>query len=32
LTQFFAGDDGYTQQTSPVSLVDRPPMNGLRPL
>jgi glucosyl-3-phosphoglycerate synthase len=31
LTQFFAGDEGYTQQTSPVSLVDRPPMNLLRP-
>jgi glucosyl-3-phosphoglycerate synthase len=36
LTQFFAdgpdGSDGegYTQHTSPVSLVDRPPMNGLR--
>jgi glucosyl-3-phosphoglycerate synthase len=41
LTQFFADDpDGpggpdverYTQRTWPVSLVDRPPMNGLRPL
>ena len=37
LTQFFAdgpdGSDvqGYTQRTSPVSLVDRPPMNRLRP-
>ena len=33
LTQFFADglDDSYTQRTSPVSLVDRPPMNGLRP-
>jgi glucosyl-3-phosphoglycerate synthase len=35
LTQFFAeGPDGaesYTQRTSPVSLVDRPPMNALRP-
>jgi glucosyl-3-phosphoglycerate synthase len=34
LTQFFAdGPDGcgYTQHTSPVSLMDRPPMNGLRP-
>ncbi len=41
LTQFFAdghdGPDGpegsgsYTRRTSPVSLVDRPPMNGLRP-
>lgn len=31
LTQFFADGDGYTQQTSPVSLVDRPPMNVLRP-
>jgi glucosyl-3-phosphoglycerate synthase len=36
LTQFLAdgpdGSDGagYTQHTSPVSLVDRPPMNGLR--
>ena len=31
LTQFFADDDGYAQHTSSVSLVDRPPMNGLRP-
>lgn len=34
LTQFFAdGPDGYgyTAHTSPVSLDDRPPMNGLRP-
>jgi glucosyl-3-phosphoglycerate synthase len=34
LTQFFADGPegcGYTQHTSPVSLVDRPPMNGLRP-
>jgi glucosyl-3-phosphoglycerate synthase len=34
LTQFFADgpdDSGYTQRTWPVSLVDRPPMNGLRP-
>ena len=31
LTQFFADVDGYTQQTWPVSLVDRPPMQGLRP-
>lgn len=31
LTQFFADDDGYTQQTSPVSLMDRPPMKVLRP-
>ena len=37
LTQFFAdGPDGpdvegYTQRTWPVSLVDRPPMNRLRP-
>ena len=31
LTQFFAEGDDYTQRTSPVSLVDRPPMNGLRP-
>ncbi len=34
LTQFFAGGPdgfGYTAQTSPVSLADRPPMKGLRP-
>jgi glucosyl-3-phosphoglycerate synthase len=31
LTQFSADVDGYTQQTWPVSLVDRPPMQGLRP-
>ncbi|GAB7142930.1 glucosyl-3-phosphoglycerate synthase [Mycobacterium riyadhense] len=34
LTQFFpVGSDfeGYTQHTRPVSLVDRPPMNLLRP-
>ena len=37
LTQFLAdgpdGSDvqGYTAHTSPVSLVDRPPMNGLKP-
>jgi glucosyl-3-phosphoglycerate synthase len=31
LTQFFADGDGYTPRTSPVSLVDRPPMNTLRP-
>jgi glucosyl-3-phosphoglycerate synthase len=31
LTQFFAHGDGYTQHTTPVSLDDRPPMNGLRP-
>ncbi|MEB3981230.1 glucosyl-3-phosphoglycerate synthase [Mycobacterium sp. 663a-19] len=34
LTQFFADGpdgDGYTTHTSPVSLNDRPPMNGLRP-
>jgi glucosyl-3-phosphoglycerate synthase len=34
LTQFFAdGADGYgyTRHTSPVSLVDRPPMNAVRP-
>ena len=34
LTQFLAdgsGGYGYTEHTSPVSLVDRPPMNGLRP-
>lgn len=33
LTQFFAaspGGCGYTQRTSPVSLEDRPPMNGFR--
>ena len=30
LTQFFA-EDGYAGHTSPVSLVDRPPMNVLRP-
>jgi glucosyl-3-phosphoglycerate synthase len=31
LTQFVADDDGYTQHTSSVSLVDRPPMNVVRP-
>jgi glucosyl-3-phosphoglycerate synthase len=31
LTQFFADRDGYTSHTWPVSLVDRPPMNALRP-
>jgi glucosyl-3-phosphoglycerate synthase len=34
LTQFFAegcDDYGYTALTSPVSLVDRPPMQGVRP-
>ncbi len=31
LTQFFADGEDYAQRTSPVSLVDRPPMNGLRP-
>ncbi|WP_375486332.1 glucosyl-3-phosphoglycerate synthase [uncultured Mycobacterium sp.] len=31
LTQFFADGDGYTPHTWPVSLVDRPPMNALRP-
>jgi glucosyl-3-phosphoglycerate synthase len=34
LTQFFADDpdgSGYTRRTWPVSLVDRPPMNRLRP-
>ena len=31
LTQFFADGDGYTPRTWPVSLVDRPPMNALRP-
>ncbi|MCV7411725.1 glucosyl-3-phosphoglycerate synthase [Mycobacterium florentinum] len=31
LTQFFADGEGYTQHTWPVSLADRPPMNGVRP-
>jgi glucosyl-3-phosphoglycerate synthase len=31
LTQFFVDGDGYTPHTWPVSLVDRPPMNALRP-
>ncbi|BBX72510.1 glucosyl-3-phosphoglycerate synthase [Mycobacterium shinjukuense] len=31
LTQFFAGGDGFTRHTWPVSLADRPPMNVLRP-
>jgi glucosyl-3-phosphoglycerate synthase len=31
LTQFFADGEGYTQRTLPVSLADRPPMNGVRP-
>ncbi|GBG37541.1 glucosyl-3-phosphoglycerate synthase [Mycobacterium montefiorense] len=31
LTQFVADADGYTPHTSPVSLADRPPMNGVRP-
>jgi glucosyl-3-phosphoglycerate synthase len=31
LTQFFADGDDYTPRTSPVSLVDRPPMNAVRP-
>ncbi|BBY31266.1 glucosyl-3-phosphoglycerate synthase [Mycolicibacterium sediminis] len=31
LTQFFADGDDYTARTSSVSLVDRPPMNTLRP-
>jgi len=34
LTQFLAdgsGGYGYTEHTSPVSLVDRPPMQGLKP-
>ncbi|MGB5151603.1 MAG: glucosyl-3-phosphoglycerate synthase [Mycobacterium sp.] len=31
LTQFFADGQDYTSRTSPVSLVDRPPMNTLRP-
>jgi glucosyl-3-phosphoglycerate synthase len=31
LTQFVADAEGYTPHTSPVSLVDRPPMNTLRP-
>ncbi len=30
LTQFFADGERYTPRTSPVSLVDRPPMNALR--
>lgn len=30
LTQFFVDGDGYAPRTSPVSLVDRPPMNALR--
>ncbi len=29
LTQFFADGEGYTPRTSPVSLADRPPMNGV---
>jgi glucosyl-3-phosphoglycerate synthase len=31
LTQFLADGEGYTPRTSPVSLVDRPPMNTVRP-
>ena len=31
LTQFFADGDDFTPRTSEVSLVDRPPMNSLRP-
>jgi glucosyl-3-phosphoglycerate synthase len=31
LTQFLADGEGYTQHTWPVSLADRPPMNGVRP-
>lgn len=31
LTQVFVDAEGYTPHTSPVSLVDRPPMNALRP-
>ncbi|MGB5112712.1 MAG: glucosyl-3-phosphoglycerate synthase [Mycobacterium sp.] len=31
LTQFFADGQDYASRTSPVSLVDRPPMNTLRP-
>lgn len=31
LTQFFADGDDFTPRTSEVSLVDRPPMNTLRP-
>ncbi len=31
LTQFFADGEAYTSRTSPVSLVDRPPMHALRP-
>ncbi len=30
LTQFFADGDGYLPRTTPLSLVDRPPMNTLR--
>ena len=30
LTQFFVDGEGYTPRTSPVSLMDRPPMNALR--
>ena len=30
LTQFFVDGEGYAPRTSPVSLVDRPPMNALR--
>lgn len=31
LTQFFADGEDYTARTSPVSLVDRPPMVTVRP-
>ena len=31
LTQFFPDGDAYAPRTSPVSLVDRPPMNTVRP-
>ena len=31
LTQFVADEDGYTPHTSPVSLIDRPPMNSVQP-
>ncbi|HET7739364.1 MAG TPA: glucosyl-3-phosphoglycerate synthase, partial [Mycobacterium sp.] len=31
LTQFYADGNDYSSRTSSVSLVDRPPMNTLRP-
>jgi len=31
LTQFIPGESGYLAHTSEVSLVDRPPMDTLRP-